>query len=232
MKILIFYTLFIFSLPLYAGGDLLSSQIIPQSTLEEILSSEDFGGSRPAWSIHLKDSGEKKEFGDFPEIDFPSWLTNLKEILAQFIRILVILVLCGFAVFIVLYQIRHSKKIFRDKGGTTYVNPFISAEDPELLFQRAEDFYRRFLYREAWAACLCGVFSAFSKYLDFNFPKDATEFDCLRQIQSTFSDMAAGFDDLVSNWVLLAYGGRSPAGGSFEKALEYGRSIEELGIRK
>jgi hypothetical protein len=199
---------------------------IKWETLEEILSSDDFGKIKPSWSLRYKHAEELEK----PVmIDFEPWLENLKETIALILRALVVLVIAGFVIFFFIYQLHRSRSKTRNHytGRGAYSNPLTPEENPELTFQRAEELFRKTLYREAWAACFCGTISAFGKYLALSFPVNATEYDCLALVQSQAPPSAEGFGDLVRNWVLLAYGGRVPGEGSFERALEYGRSVKK-----
>ena len=106
-----------------------------------------------------------------------------------------------------------------------YQNPLLSAESPESLFAKAEDFFRRGLLREAWAACLSGCLGAYSKYHSVLFPAGATEYGCLDLAQEAVPGEGERFGAVVQNWILFAYGERPPVSGAFEEALAFGRSI-------
>ena len=109
----------------------------------------------------------------------------------------------------------------------SYANSLLQADDPNILFTRAEDFFNRGLHREAWAACLSGCLGVFAMHDSVSFPVDATEYDCLNLVCQTLPDEEANFRALVQSWVLFAYGDRLPMEGDFEQALHYGRSLLE-----
>jgi hypothetical protein len=213
----------------YFPPDFMPVELVPMQSLEEILSSDEFGGYTTSWRISPKNKYED-DIIEQPDID--PWLEKLNEYLALVLRAFIILVLAGFIVFalIRLRQLRRSG-LRKKTGRNVYANSFVSDENPETLFARADNYYQRGLLREAWASCLCGAISAYSQYMDLTFPPDATEYNCLELVKSRFrqedaDSNADGFDDLVRNWVLLAYGGRNPASGNFEKALAFGRNIK------
>ena len=45
-------------------------------------------------------------------------------------------------------------------------------------------------------------------------------------VRASFAGDAGGFDELVTNWIYLAYGGKNPPEGAFERSLEFGRALE------
>jgi hypothetical protein len=214
----------------YFPPDFMPVELVPMQNLEEILSSDEFGGTTTAWRISPKNKNE--EIIEQPEIDLNPWLEKLKEYLALVLRAFIILVLAGFIVFaLIRFKSLRRFGLAKKIGRNIYANSFVSDENPETLFDRADNYFQRGLLREAWASCLCGAISAYSQYMDLTFPPDATEYNCLELVKSRFisedaSSNAEGFGNLVRNWVLLAYGGRNPAGGSFEKALAFGRGIK------
>jgi hypothetical protein len=214
----------------YFPPEFMSVELVPMQSLEEILSSDDFGGTTPSWRIVPKNRSE--EITELPEIDLNPWLEKMNEYLAMALRAFIVLVLVGFIVFalIRLKSLRRSGQA-KKPGRNVYANSLVSDERPEALFDRADDYFQRGLVREAWASCLCGAISAYNQYMDLSFPPDATEYNCLETVRTHFirdgvNFHAKDFGDLVRNWVLLAYGGRNPADGSFEKALEFGKNIK------
>ncbi|MDR0312865.1 MAG: hypothetical protein LBI14_04650 [Treponema sp.] len=213
----------------YFPPNFMPLELVPMESLEEILSSDDFGGTTPSWRIVEKKRNE--EIRDLPQINLDPWLKKMKEYLALALRAFIVLVLAGFIVF-ALIRLKILKRSGQTKkiGRNVYANPFVSGERPEALFDKADDYFQRGLVREAWASCLCGAISAYNQYMDMSFPPDATEYNCLELVRSYFKQEGVNFHanefgDLVRNWVLLAYGGRNPADGSFEKALEFGKNI-------
>jgi hypothetical protein len=214
----------------YFPPDFMPLELVPRQSLEEILSSDDFGGTTPAWRIVPKNRDEEIE--ELPEIDLNPWMEKMNEYLALVLRAFIILVLAGFIVF-ALIRLRSLRRsgLAKKRSRNVYINSFVSDEKPETLFDRADDYFQHGLVREAWASCLCGAISAYNQYMEVTFPPDATEYNCLEMVKSRFKQGDANshvseFGDLVRNWVLLAYGGRDPADGSFERALEFGKNIK------
>jgi hypothetical protein len=193
-------------------------------SLETILSSDDFGSEREGWGIRFKYSREER---GMPDVNVDSWLHEIRQVFGFILRLVVILALIGSLAF-AFYQLsklpRKRKFPLRDMG-KSYANPLMSGESPESLFTKAEDFFHRGNQREAWAACLAGCLGAYTRDHSISFPVDATEYDCLAMTRSALGGEAGGFGEFVEDWVLLAYGGRPPAGDAFERALSYGRSL-------
>ncbi|MDR0475666.1 MAG: hypothetical protein LBH43_18590 [Treponema sp.] len=253
--LLLVLSLFLFSLPLYAEDEphaeaqaenaapgeqdplsetvlvfpegFLASESVPQKELKEILASDDFGGTRSGWTLRLKNRKEPKPL---PKIDYAPWFNKLNETLAVALRAFIVIVIAAFAAFafVRLRQLKPFGKSLINRGGSVSANPLVTAEDPYACFEKARGFFNQGLLREAWASCLCGAIGACTRYMNIVFPEDATEYDCLEIVRSgSVESVTAGFSELVRNWIFLAYGGKNPPEGSFEKALEFGLSIKD-----
>jgi len=192
--------------------------------LEDILASDDFGSEREGWGIRYKYSRERPEI---PDVDVDSWLHEIRQVFSFILRLIVILALVaslGFALYWLSKSRRRRLFPLRDTG-KSYANPLMSGASPESLFVKAEGFFQTGNQREAWAACLAGCLGAYTRDHSVSFPVDATEYGCLALARSALGAKAEGFGELVEDWVFLAYGGRPPERGSFERALSYGRSL-------
>jgi len=206
----------------FAGEDALER-------LNEILSSGDFGYETDSWGIRLKQSGKRTET---PEIKFPPWMEKIRQIFSYLLRLFIILVITVFFGFSFFWFWKFYRNSFRlkgaqssRKGGKGYVNSIPPPENPETLFAMAERFFCEGNLREAWAACLAGCLSAYSLHYSLSFPAEATEYGCFNLVRQTLPGEAERFGDLVQCWILFAYGGKAPAGGAFERALNFGRSL-------
>jgi hypothetical protein len=214
----------------------LPDEAIPREALDEVLASPDFGYSKPGWSIRVKDGKEPELNTRETSEDLLAEFEKIKKFLGFALRIFVCLAIGGFAAF-VLYRLYRRRDGFdsgkgRGKGRVNYRNPLFSPESPEALFNKAAEFFASGNIREAWAACLKGSIAAYSQYGDISFPSGATEYGCLALVRSSYSGDAGGFGELVTNWIYLAYAGRNPPEGSFEKSLGFGRALETtLGSR-
>ena len=195
--------------------------------LESILASPDFGEFREVRGVRFRDRG-RREREERPARDFSS-LAVLRQIFGYILRAIAIFAFAAFVVFALYWYWKNYWKglpRFRNKDrGKNYIAPLFYHENPQSLFTKAEGFFRSGNLREAWAACLAGCIEACSKYRALSFPADATENGCLDLVRHSIPAEAAGFDDLVRNWVHFAYGGRPPGEGAFENALAYGRSL-------
>jgi hypothetical protein len=210
----------------YFPGGIMSDDSVPYGGLEKILESEDFGGVKEGWTIQAKNKNEREPAPDF-QVDFASWVERLKRLFAYILRALIVMAIGAVIItaFIVFY--RNRSRFARKGGGGVYQNPLVSEDDPEALLEKAARWFAQGSVREAWAACLTGTITALSRYRDYSFPPDATEYGCLNVVRSRSAGDAEGFSGTVRNWVLLAYGGRLPPEGSFEEALRFGKSIRE-----
>jgi hypothetical protein len=144
------------------------------------------------------------------------------------LRVMVCIAIGGFLVFSLYryYLFYRDSASLKHKDGVNYRNPLFSPESPGALFNKAADFFGAGNIREAWACCLCGTIAAYTRYGEILFPPDATEYGCLSLVRSARREDAAGFERLVREWILLAYAGKDPPEGSFEKALGFGRALE------
>ncbi|MCL2834288.1 MAG: hypothetical protein FWD78_14040, partial [Treponema sp.] len=211
---------------------------VPSKDLDEVLLSPDFGGKEPSWRIVPKD----REIQTAQQAaDYPPWLKQLREILAQSLRVFIIIIIAASVIFLLvrLYLFRRGrKKTTGNKGADFNSNPIAARGDPDYLFNQAELFFNRGDIRKAWACCLSGVLSAFDLYLNITVPSYATEYGCLQLVQSRCgkissdnlpvpaAQLTGGFSELINNWILLAYGAKEPASPGFENALAFGRSLQ------
>jgi len=219
-------------LPQTAYGD---SQALPSpdprhlEMLEEILASPDFGEFSDGWGIGFRPRTAREARREMPAFNMPN-LENIRQAFGYIVRGMAILALAVFVGFAVVYWYRAYWKNQRTGGGVqsgrkNYAPLQFSTASPESLFACAEDFFRQGNQRQAWAACLAGCIAACSKYRRVSFPAAATEYGCLDLVRRKMPEEAAGFGELVRNWILFAYGGRHPADAAFEQALSYGRSL-------
>ncbi|MCL2006965.1 MAG: hypothetical protein FWG77_02665 [Treponema sp.] len=197
--------------------------------LQDILSHEDFGGSRESRAIRFRSDRESREL---PGIDFADSLERIRLIFSFFLRLIVVLSIAGFVGFLIylvlikkLYLLPFGSKLKR--VSSSYANFLASSEDPGELFDRAQSFFEKGLLREAWASCLSGCLGAFHYKYDINFPIDATEYDCLNLIRNTTPAEEEKFRFLIESWVPLAYADRPPGEGAFEQVILYCRSLLE-----
>ena len=199
--------------------------------LEDILSSDDFGSEREGWGIRYKYSREEFEM---PDVDIDSWLHEIRQVFGFILRLIVILAVIASLAFALYWLSKLQRKGFFPlrETGKNFVNPLMSRESPESLFAKAEALFQKGDLREAWAAWLAGCLGTYARDHSVSFPVDATEYGCLALARSAFGKtdgkadgFADGFGEFVEDWILLAYGGRPPAQGSFERALVYGRSL-------
>jgi hypothetical protein len=208
--------------------------------LEEILSSEDFGGEKEGWGIRFRHQNEPKPL---PEFNIAPWVDLIKKIFAVSLRMvlaLAILTLIVFSVVCILRLKSRGGRLFRKRINTEARTPGPNNKNPELLLEQARSLYACGKLREAWAACFAAVLSAWSSYRRLSFPVDATEFGCLALVRDAAIAGPGGtapvvhtaeveeFGGLILNWVAFAYGGKIPADAAFDKALGL---CESLGVR-
>ena len=195
------------------------------ATLENILTSGDFGYVREGWGIRLKQELEPLEPR---EMDRRPWMDIIQQIFGYLLRFIAAIFIV-FILGLIIYLIRKFWPGFLRTKATNR-SGFLSGREgktgnAEDYFLRAEKHYRQGHLRDAWAACLSGYISAYWQYHSITFPSDATEYGCLALLRKKLPDEADRFNELISDWIPFAYGGRYPGQGALAKAIESGRSI-------
>jgi hypothetical protein len=228
---------------LFGGGD----GEAPEELLAEILSSRDFGDEREGWGIRFKN---RRESGAVSPYFLPAWMESIKRGFAAVFRFCLILALGGGAVFLLLRLGKQGRELSSSLGGSARELFKPRREDPAVLLNRAELFRDQGRYRDAWALCLAGAIAAYERCRGISFPPGATEYECLALVRSAGAGTPAagssqdegvrgegspagapdpgeadGFADLVLSWVSLAYGGKAPGPGAFERSLAFCRSL-------
>jgi hypothetical protein len=195
------------------------------------LSSRDFGGPEEGWGIRLKNQETEREA---PERRAAPWMKTVNRIFAFILRLVLVLGICGFGVFLFRYFYKNrGKKATLPGGWLMGGHDQPRMESPEALLEKAQALYGEGQIRRAWGFCLAALIQAWSRYRALAFPPDATEYDCLALVRAEAARTgpagtareAENFASAVGRWVALAYGGRMPPAGSFEETLAFCRSL-------
>jgi len=201
---------------------------VPTDVLKQILSSPDFGGNTDTWGIRLKNQREPKEL---PKINL-SLIEKIKEFFGLLLFVVFIAAIIFAAGYIILrlYKLRKSnaesaKK--ERKWKSSYLLP-ADAIDPEELLTEAALLHNQGKIRDAWAKCFLAAIVIYSIQSNLEFPLDATEYDCLSIVRKAKASNVEEFGDLVLSWTDLAYGGKTPDTGIFEKSIEFCISLNKL----
>ncbi|MDR0487607.1 MAG: hypothetical protein LBG91_05110 [Treponema sp.] len=203
---------------------------IPLEKLQNILDSPDFGGEKDSWGIRLKNPWQQ---GNSPGIKFGPEPEILRRIFAITLKFILIALIAGGIVFLLFYMRKFIRTAAGTAGSVIKILPEREAESPEETLKKAAVFFERGDLRLAWGYCTAAAIVSCQLYRGFVFPPNATESDCANIAgeitpNGTFCtvDEAQGFSELVKNWVNLAYAGRLPPEGSFEKAAAFCKSLE------
>ncbi|MCL2264911.1 MAG: hypothetical protein FWC22_02605 [Treponema sp.] len=191
---------------------------VPYETLQNILSSPDFGGEEDAWGIQFKRKPVEREYKENNSVS----LKRLQEIFSHSLRIILIGIIAGFLVFLFLYIRRN---YWKGTGGAKkpaeMILPALIAEDPELLLEKALVFYDKGETRLAWGYCTAAAILSWQVYKGIAFPNNATESDCAQIVKAKSAGNAADeFNKLIKHWIYFAYAGRLPPEGSFKEAAD------------
>ncbi|MDR0443353.1 MAG: hypothetical protein LBH44_08120 [Treponema sp.] len=192
--------------------------------LQNILDSPDFGGEKDSWGIRLKKPLKQR---DFPEMNMNPMLEKLRRILAFALRFVLVALIAAFLILILLY-LRKYKWEKKGKTAAPIINAVHkkNAGSPELFLKKALDCFEHGNFRFAWGYCTAAAIMSFQLYRGIIFPPNATESDCANIVSSiTANDEADEFCNVIKYWVNLAYAGRLPPEGSFEKAVTLCNSL-------
>ena len=200
----------------------------PTDVLKQILSSPDFGGNTDTWGIRLKNPKAPKEL---PKINW-GWIEKIKEFFGFLLFAIFILAII-FAVGYITLRLYKLKKNSagsgkKEKKWKSSFSTIAGFADPGELLAEATLLHNQGLIRDAWAKCFLAAIVIYSIQSDLEFPLDATEYDCLSIVKKAKARNADGFNDLVLSWTDLAYGGKTPDNGIFEKAIKFCTSLDQL----
>jgi hypothetical protein len=199
---------------------------VPMETLLEILDSPDFGSEKDSWGIRLKKQPEPKNYNNF---DISPMIEKLRMIFASTLRLILIMLITAFAVFLFLYvrKLVNERNTAAKKSAVSVLRGIPSLNPVELL-EKAEYFFEHENLRMAWGYCTAAAILSWSLYRGFIFPPNATESDCAAMVKSMTpdnNDEAAAFCALINDWINFAYAGRLPPAGHFEKAAVFCKSM-------
>ena len=205
-----------------------NSDSVPIDVLNQILSSPDFGGQQEGWGIRLRN---QKEATKQPELNF-DWLAKIKDFFGMVLFLILILLIIAAVGYIAL-RLYRLKKNSINKKGKNWKSSFLTRSggtiisDPNTLLSEALLLHNQGMIRDAWAKCFLAAIAIYSTQDDLEFPVDATEYDCLSIVKKTKARNIEGFGALVLSWTGLAYGGKMPDNGIFEKAVEFCNSLNQ-----
>jgi hypothetical protein len=216
---------------LAAGQDFIyHDKDIPLDALREILDSPDFGGEKDSWGIRFKNQSQ------LPEINFNPLVEKLRHIFAVALRLILFAIIAGLFVFLFFYLFKFKGDgrggIGKAGGSVISILPDKSSRSPEFFLNKAVAFYEQGNVRMAWGYCTAAAILSYSLYQGVVFPPNATENDCVNLVNlktdGNFDfDKARGFNELINNWVNLAYAGRFLNAGSFNEALALCESLRK-----
>lgn len=211
------------------SSETIPADAVPTDVLKQILSSPDFGGEQAGWGIRPKNPKEPQAP---PEINF-KWLEKIKEFFG-FVLFTILVLAAAAGIGYIMSRLYKSKKA----GGLgekekKWKTSFVTAQnaallDPEELLADALLLHKQGMIREAWAKCFLGAIAIYSGQAGLEFPVDATEYDCLSTVKKAKARGAEDFSRLVLWWTNLAYGGKMPDNGNFEKATEFCSSLNSF----
>jgi hypothetical protein len=195
---------------------------IPMEKLHGILSSPDFGGEKDSWGIRFKKQQEERD-----NFNFNPSMEKLRFIFAFILRFIIVVLITALIIFIIFYVRRFAYK--RNSGteepAITILHG-ISLGNPELILQRAVEFFEQGNLRLAWGYCTTAGILSWTVYCGLSFPPDATESECVKIVSSSFdNDKVITFNRLINHWINFVYAGRLPPDGSFEEAVDFCKSM-------
>jgi hypothetical protein len=192
--------------------------------LDRVFASPDFGSEKDGWELRPKRKTEEQ----VERIVVPPAFADIRNFFGRLLRGLIfagIAALTGLGLYRYLKTGRFLSRSREWKVQAVYENESKNKESAAALIEKARVLHSRGLIREAWACCFAAILAAFSRGDGAGFPSDATEYGCLRTLKAGNNPRAGAFGVFLDSWVGLAYGGREPAPGRFEEALDFCVSI-------
>jgi len=190
----------------------------PLETLQEILSSPDFGSEKDAWSIRLKRPPETRQ----PREADTETLNRIQRIVAHTLRFVLISLIAGFIIFLIIYiKKNYLKKTTEKRESPENILKSLREIDPKLLLEKAVKFNDMGEKRLAWGFCTAAAIQSMHVYHGILFPPNATENDCAQIVKEKAADSSEKFSELIKNWIHFAYAGRFPPENSFNEAVEF-----------
>jgi hypothetical protein len=195
---------------------------VPMEKLHEILNSPDFGGEKDTWGIRFKKPQEERD-----NFIFNPSMEKLKFIFAFVLRFIIVVLIAALIVFIIFYVRRFAyKRNSETEEPAMTILHGIPCGDPELMLQRAMEFFNMGNLRMAWGYCTAAGILSWTTCRGLSFPPDATESECVNIVSSSFSgDEVITFNKLINHWINFAYAGKHPPDGSFEEASAFCKSM-------
>lgn len=211
---------------------------VPLEKIKDILISPEFGGEQDTWGIRFKGQEEEK-YEEFPEINISPNIENLRSVIARFLQ----LFLFGMLTALLLFLFYFMRKFRRQKTIETNIHKTAEKlyknhmENPELLLEKALNFYKQGKARLAWGYCTAAAVISLQLYRGFTFPPNATESECVNIVNSMAANKYSAkyeirnvheiniFSEMIKHWVYFAYAGKIPPTGSFEKAADLCKSL-------
>jgi len=201
---------------------------VPLEVLQNILDSPDFGSEKDTWGIRFKEQNESNDIN----FDFDPFAEKLRTIFAFTLRLILIMLIAAFAVFLFLYvrKLVNERNITAKKSATRVLHG-IPLLNPDDLLKKAAYFFEHENLRLAWGYCTAAVIISWSLYRGLVFPPNATESECAAMVKSmpnNNADEAGIFCAFINDWINFAYAGQLPPAGHFEKAAVFCKSLRPI----
>ncbi|MDR1429384.1 MAG: hypothetical protein LBI85_03770 [Spirochaetaceae bacterium] len=211
--------------PLYGeNAAVITEENAALESLNEVLSSPDFGTTKDSWRIQFKKSEFEIERGGFT---IPSWFSKVRHVFGLVVRALIFAAIASVLGFGLYRYLKAGNFPAKKRGWKSFA--LAGAEKKKrsaMLLEEAKELRRRGLVREAWARCFAAILAAFNERDTVVFPRDATEYGCLRLLRARDIPEAEAFNAFLRSWIDLAYGGRTLDAGRFDEALAFCLSIQ------
>ena len=205
----------------------------PLETLQTILESPDFGGTKDSWGIRQKNPSQPR---DIPEFN-SEFMQRLQQIFAYTLRFFLLVVIASLFVYLFIYLMKYRQnKTGKAESVSVKTLNASAAEDPNLLLEKAIRFQKNGETRLAWGYCTSAAIHSWPYYRGIVFPPDATENDCADIVRTknaadakapADSILADEFCRLIKHWIYFAYAGQLPPQGSFEEAIALCKSLRK-----
>lgn len=198
----------------------------PSKSLETILNGGDITTETKGLGIRLRHADDKK----IPELP-ANWAEFIEHIAAHIIRALVIAAVIALLVVIILYARRLAPLFKRGAVSKTSTPARLEREKAAVLLERARAAYTNHNLREAWTLCFRAALAAFEEN-GIRFPQSATEYECLRIVNTEQQTLSVQFKMIVDARIAIAYRTIEPEHNNFEASAAFCSELIKPAIKE
>ena len=186
---------------------------LPAQQLEEVLASEDFGGTKERWALRLK---KEPEPGEDPEPQTPPDWERIRIVFGYLLLSLLIMTAAGLLIYFtvtVIGNLQRRKGNRPEKEAGIFSRNDVSMSGRELL-SLARKYLSEEKYREGWSCCVRAAILRFAAETESE--SRQTELEILKAAHARNIVGLTEFSALIQRWLGIAYAGKAADGESLD----------------